>query len=76
MTLNPLFCARQKLNVNPVSSALCTDVSASVGPSSAGTGSLGYIRLATFNGNTAGAFTQALKSLKVWVLKVDMLNAL
>lgn len=46
----------------------CSEVSPSVsGPASAtgGGGSLGYIRLATFNSKTVEAFREALASLKV-----------
>ena len=53
--------ARKKIVINPVMSALCSKVSPSVGLSS---DSLGYIRIATFNGNTSRAFAEALLSLK------------
>ncbi len=70
---------RKKLTINPVNSTLCTEVSPSVagpsstsvaGPSSTSpaaspaSSSLGYIRVATFNGNTTEAFRLALLSLK------------
>lgn len=51
---------RRKLTINPVLSTLCSKVSSSVGSS----GSLGYIRIATFNGNTSKAFAESLLSLR------------
>ena len=63
---------RATLTINPVTYALCSDVSPSVAPpagssSAAPAGPLGYIRLATFNTQTADAFTDALAELKVRV---------
>ena len=55
---------RRKIRINPVSYALCSPASASLGGNSEG-GKVGYVRLATFNKNTADATREALLDLKV-----------
>ena len=54
---------RRQIRINPVSYALCSPASASVGGGSEGS-RVGYIRLATFNKNTADATRDALLDLK------------
>eukprot|EP00951_Prasinocladus_malaysianus_P024796 scaffold215237_cov46-Prasinocladus_malaysianus.AAC.2 len=54
---------RQQIKIIPVSYALCGPTSSSVGPGAEGS-KLGYIRIATFNKNTAEATQEALLALK------------
>ena len=56
---------RERVEVVPVSYQLCGGVQAAALPGSAAApGRVGYIRLATFNGNTAAATQQAILDLK------------
>jgi len=61
--LKEVTLTRQRLQVNPVSWARCSRASPSVGPEGS-SGSLGYIRVATFNGKTVQAFKEALNELE------------
>lgn len=53
---------RQKLAVQAVTSESCGRASASIGASPGA--SVGYIRISTFNKQTAGAFLERLQELK------------
>ncbi|KAI8472128.1 MAG: photosystem II D1 protease [Monoraphidium minutum] len=57
--------ARRRVTIVPVASEICTGVNAaSLPPGADAPGRVGYIRLATFNGNTATATQAAILDLK------------